>query len=414
MSVQLRGNHWHYRFMISGTTYSGSCAGCTNFSQAKKFETDRRHAIEREVDAVKQNKTVAALVENYRKELSGGSDVTIASALGLASSKPSRRAPGAAYAHLRESYWNAFVSFLASNYQDVTLLSDIRRSHCEAFVSDLVERRSPKTIREYVMACKWVMSRLEEDAGLVRNPFDGVVIPAPDPTPRDVFSFDELALIAEALPRDTFCLPLFIIAANSGLTEGDICTLRWDEVDFTGMMIRRTRRKTGVSITLPMLPELAAYLSSLPRASEYVLPEHADRYLTKRTSVPYRVKSFLESIGIKTTVEKNGRKISVKDLHSMRHLFAYRAKKAGIPESTIQKMVGHAVLEMTKHYADHDTDDDLREQIKKLPALFVGDGESESDESADRQKLAGLLPGLPIEVIRRWLDELAQPRQLPR
>lgn len=428
MSVFKRGTNWHYRFMVAGTIHSGPCTGCTNFTQAAKFETakraeaaaDKAQMEETEKD-IRRNRTVKALVENYRRELSGGSLIALRGAYALAAAKPSRRVPGASYAFLRESYWKDFTAFLNATAPDVAYLSDIRRSHCEAYVRRLVDegrflepkRISPKTIKEIASACKWVLSRLEEDAGLLHNPWVGVVLPAPDPVEREVFSMDELALIWDGLQRDTFCLPLFVIAANTGLTEGDICTLKWSEVDFFGGMLRRVRRKTGVGIDCPLLPELANYLRSLPRTGEYVLPEHARMYLGNSPSVSRKVKKFLEDLGIVTTVERPGMKaVSVKDLHSLRHLFAYRAKKYGIPESTIQKMVGHAVLEMTKHYADHDTDDDLREQIKKLPALFVESGESESDESADRRKLAELLPGLPIGVIRRWLAELAQPQRL--
>lgn len=430
MSVSKRGTNWHYRFMVAGTIHSGPCTGCTTFAQAAKYEAakraeaaaDKAQMEETEKD-IRRNRTVKALVENYRRELSGGSLIALRGAYALAAAKPSRREAGAIYANLRETYWNDFVSFIEATDPDVKDLSALRRSHCEQYVRRLVDEGrflypkliSPKTVKEIVAACKWVISRLEEDAGVFRNPWTGVILPAPDPVKREVFTLDELKLIWDGLARDTFCLPLFIIAANSGLTEGDICTLKWSDIDFIGGMLRRDRNKTGVPIVLPLLPELARYLASLPRTDEYVLPKHASMYLSNRPSVSWRVKRFLEDLGIKTTIERPGMKaVSVKDLHSLRHLFAYRAKRAGIPESTIQKMVGHAVLEMTKHYADHDTDDDLREQIKKLPALFVESGESESDESADRRKLAELLPGLPIEVIRRWLAELAQPRQLPR
>lgn len=427
MSVLKRGDHWHYRFMLAGTIHSGPCTGCTNFTQASKFEAakrkeaaEEREQIEETEKDIRRNRTVKALVENYRRELSGGSLIALGDAYALAAAKPSRREAGALYAALRETYWKDFMAFLEATDPDVRDLSAIRRSHCEEYVRRLSDegrflepkRISPKTIREIASACKWVLTRLEEDAGVLHNPWNGVVLPAPDSVKREVFTMDELNLIWNNLARDTFCLPLFVIAANSGLTEGDICTLKWADLDFAGGMLRRDRNKTGIPIVLPLLPELARYLASLPRTDEYVLPKHAAMYLSNRTSVSYRVKQFLEGLGIKTTLERPGMQaVSVKDLHSMRHLFAYRAKKAGIPESTIQKMVGHAVLEMTRHYADHDTDEDLRAQIKKLPALFVGDGE-ESSESADRQKLAEMLPGLPIEVIRRWLAELAQPQRL--
>lgn len=187
--------------------------------------------------------------------------------------------------------------------------------------------------------------------------------------------------------------------------------MKWNEFDWASGYLRTSRRKTGVRITLPLLPELVEYLRTLPRTGEYVLPEHAALYLRSPASVSERVKAFLHSLGIVTTVEVPGRrKVSIKDLHSMRHVFCYRAKRAGIPESVIMKFVGHAVLAMTQHYASHDTDEELRQEIKKLPPLFVGKAGALEDRSARaRQQLADLAFSLPAETVQRLLAFLQAP-----
>ena len=84
----------------------------------------------------------------------------------------------------------------------------------------------------------------------------------------------------------------------------------------------------------------------------------------------------------------------------MRHVFCYRAKRAGIPESIIKKFVGHAVLAMTEHYADHDTDEELRTEIQKLRPLFVGETGDTEDETGVRKKLAELAYTLPLETVK--------------
>lgn len=423
MSVIKRGKNYHYRFMLAGTIHSGPCVDCATPAQAAKYEAEQRRIAQENLASLKQaeadirkNKTVKALVENYRRELSGGSLIALDDAYALAVAKPSRREAGASYASLRESYWNDFTAFLAATDPDVVNLSDIRKSHCEAYVRRLVDEGrfleakliSPKTVKEIVSACKWVISRLEEDAGLVHNPWNHVVLPAPNPVERELFTPEELQKIWDGMARDTFCRSLFFIAANSGLTEGDICTLEWKDIDFTTSWIRRVRRKTGVDIDGPMLPDLVSYLSMLPRTSNYVLPEHARMYLANSTSVSRKVKKFLEDLGIVTTVKRPGmHAVSVKDLHSMRHVFAYRAKKYGIPDSYIKKLLGHNTLAMTQHYADHCNEADFRAAIKKLPALFVGE-QGDSHDSDERAKLMELIPQLPISIVRRWLGELFQ------
>ena len=124
-------------------------------------------------------------------------------------------------------------------------------------------------------------------------------------------------------------------------------------------MIFRKRRKTGVDMALPILGELETFLREIPHRGEYVFPEHAERYLKDPTLVSYRVKRFLEKLGIRTPRQFKDRKaISTKDLHSMRHVFCYYAGQAGIPLATVQAIVGHMTPEMTKHgmiRRSHDT-----------------------------------------------------------
>jgi hypothetical protein len=48
------------------------------------------------------------------------------------------------------------------------------------------------------------------------------------------------------------------------LTEGDICTFKWDEISWATRMIFRKRRKTGVDMAIPILSALENYLKTLP------------------------------------------------------------------------------------------------------------------------------------------------------
>jgi hypothetical protein len=87
----------------------------------------------------------------------------------------------------------------------------------------------------------------------------------------------------------------------------------------------------------------------------------------------------------------------------MRHVFCYRAKRAGIPTETIQKFVGHEIAAMTQHYADHDTLADLHQDIKKLPALFAGETLQLCLSDSPRKRLADLAYSLPESEVERLL-----------
>jgi len=250
MSVTLRGNRYHYRFQIEGKSYSGVCDGCDVRAldpgkakrMAEAFEASvrerlmREEAERKELEAdVRRNKSVTALIENYRYELTGGRPVALDEAFELALSKPSRRQCQGEYLSQKRSHWRDFAAYMAATYPEATDMARVRKSHCESFVQLLTmkgrfvkevqytrpgKRReksisytrdygvSPKTIKEITGTCKWVFSRIMEDAGLVRNPWDGVVLPALDPVAREVFTPDELRMIWDGIqtakPRTSF------------------------------------------------------------------------------------------------------------------------------------------------------------------------------------------------------------------
>ena len=90
MSVRKRGaNDYHYDFQQSGKRYWGVCEGCTTKAEALAYE---KHLRDTAKEAAAQ-KSVGALVENFKRELTGGDKITIAGAFDLYMSKPRRKQP---------------------------------------------------------------------------------------------------------------------------------------------------------------------------------------------------------------------------------------------------------------------------------------------------------------------------------
>lgn len=411
MTVMLRGKKFAYRFQLNGQDYSGSCPGCEASPEDAKavaaarikalaYEKQIRTNVAQEADRLarlnaemRYNKTARALLENYRQELSGGRPIALAEAYELAAAKPARREARSAFAAMRQTYWNDFTAFMAATFPEVATLGEVRRMHCEAYVAQLrdhgrfapeisytVGKRSRqvlyahdyqlsgRTIHEIVGICKWVFTRLAEDAGVYPDPWAQVVLPERDATDRQIFTPDELKLIQEHLNEDYDCRVLFTVAAATGLTEGDICTLKWSEIDWASKTILHMRRKTGVPLQIPMLPSLVRFLGVQPRTSDYLFPRLAELYLQGNGAVSTRVKDFLNRLGIVNQLQRPGRRaISVKDLHSMRHVFCTYAGQAGIPLSIVQSIVGHLTPAMTEHYASHVTLEAKQQAIAKLP-----------------------------------------------
>ena len=77
---------------------------------------------------------------------------------------------------------------------------------------------------------------------------------------------------------------------------------------------------------------------------------------------------MLKELKIESLKEQEGRsrKISSKDIHSLRHTFCYLHGVQGTPLVVVQSMVGHMDRKMTEAYMMHQTEELKREAIEKF------------------------------------------------
>lgn len=407
---------YHYCFMQDGKRYWGVCEGCTTKAAASAYEKKIRDTVK----GMTEQKSVTALVENYRRELTGGTTILLADAFDLALKKPRVRTASATQLGHKRSYWQDFLEFMKATHPDVEALDRVQKAHAEEYIQHLRTKGrfnkvvsykvngsvrvnatgknrdrllSTRTVNVYQQTIAEVFKVLAEDAGLQRNPFAEIRKLANDPSTREAFTEEELRIILEK--ADSFMKPLFLIAISTALREGDICTLHWADIDFPNAVINRMMNKTQHIAQIPILPPLLQFLSELRKNtaqdsgnefSDYVLPAHAKMYLSNPSGISYRIKQFLEKDCCITTTRQipgRTRAASVKDLHSCRHTFCYFAGLYGIPLNIVQSIVGHMTPEMTAHYSAHASLEAKREKMKQLPD-FMGGLRSESEQPQDQ------------------------------
>lgn len=383
---------FHYRFMKGGRRFSGVCEGCTTEKAAKEYEAK----IRKTADELATQKTVKALVENFRDELTGGDKIKLADAFELASKKPRKHSASAGHQSVKASQFSDFVQFMRKRYPDINYISDVQKKHAEDYIGYLrssgrfnktivfknpakrkrgsikyanqCEQLAPSTLNRFHKTIREVFNLLTDDAGLQGNPFVSIPMLDEDQESRDPFTEKELELILQKAPP--FIRSIFLVGFFTAFRESDIATLRWNEVLWEHNVIRRKLDKTGAIVEVPIMPPLAEFLRQQEGLDpEYVLPEHAKMYRENQSGIPYRVKAFLEGIGIQTTKKVDGRSraVSVKDVHSLRHTFCYFAGIAGIPLVVVQSIVGHMTPEMTMHYTAHADRKTKQEKMELLP-----------------------------------------------
>ena len=419
---------FYYQFILDGNRYNGVCRDCTTRKDAEAYE----RAIKREAARGGGEIEVEQFHRNELKKIVRSKNmITLDEAYELAERKPRSRMPAEKYAGMKRTAWGDFLAFMHGEHPDVDNLADVTDVHAQEYIAILqktgryektisysrgegkkvqtISRQtcgalSARTVRLHQTVCAEVFTLLAKDAGIQDNPFAGIRMMKSDTETREAFTQEELKTIYDNL--DGFTRPLFMLAAWTGLREGDICTLRWKDINLEQRFIFLKTRKTGARVQIPISNQLYAFLASIRKTkSEYIFPKHAEMYLTNSTGVSYRIKQFLEGLGIQTTRKPKGRTraVSVKDLHSCRHTFCYYAGLAGIPLAVVQSIVGHMSPEMTKHYSAHASMEDKRRGMERL-SFFTQEALPAVDEEPERAELRLMIESMPLEKVRVMLQ----------
>lgn len=192
----------------------------------------------------------------------------------------------------------------------------------------------------------------------------------------DVFTVSEEKKLINYL-KSNFCFMNLgiIICLYSGLRIGELCALKWKDIDIESKTIRVTKtlqriyssdEKSKVIIDsaktinsnreIPLADELIKCIKPFYKILNkefYVLTNH-EKYTEPRTYRNYYIKK-LEEIGI--------RKIK---FHSLRHTFATRCIEASVDYKTLSVILGHSNISTTLNLYVHPNYEQKKKCIESM------------------------------------------------
>jgi integrase len=136
-----------------------------------------------------------------------------------------------------------------------------------------------------------------------------------------------------------------------GGSQGDIASLKGEDVDWKTNTVSFTRRKTGVPVVVHLGTEALTLLKDLP-AEGFLFPYLAEVRAGDRAT---EFSSRCRQLGIKGVT-----------LHSYRYAWAERAKTAGMPERFAMENLGHNSKAVHRAYA--------KRALVKIPSLEEYEG----------------------------------------
>ena len=198
------------------------------------------------------------------------------------------------------------------------------------------------------------------------NPVVGVERPPPQNRDPDIrfLSVDELEALLRAVPDDSLGQmegALYLTAAMTGLRQGELVALRWQDLDWSAGIVRVRRsfsrgelgtpKSRRSSRAVPLADRVAAELERHFRRSAF----QADADLVfahPQTGNPYDASRLRKRF--KRAVATAG----IRDVrfHDLRHTFGTRMAASGAPLRALMEWMGHRDLATTLVYADYAPD----------------------------------------------------------
>jgi integrase len=251
------------------------------------------------------------------------------------------------------------------------LLTDIRRHpHINAFVADLTAAgRGAVTVRRILARLSTIFAGAVKDGLISGNPVVGADRPVLEDATVQVWEPEHVRLFLQRSTQHRLG-PLFEIAVLTGLRRGELCGLRWADVDLVARKItvrhnrvtvdgqiteQTTKTRAGLR-TVPLSDVAVASLLAwqLRQAEEAAAAQEAwqgdghvfANELGQPLDPAYVTRLF-------QVIRKQGEPLPQLSFHGLRHCAASLMLASGADIAVVSKLMGHASISVTSDVCGH-------------------------------------------------------------
>ncbi|MGD8718358.1 MAG: tyrosine-type recombinase/integrase [Candidatus Zixiibacteriota bacterium] len=258
------------------------------------------------------------------------------------------------------------IANLVEHFGDVPV-GAITPEQIEAFKRKRLRKVKPATVNRDLAALKHALRLAVKWGYLEASPADHVDGLREPPGRVRYLAPEEAEKLIGACSK--WLRPLVIAALHTGMRQGELLALEWDDVDMKRRQIRVADSKTGDARVVPVNELLYNILEGLGSRKGKVFKNSRGKGYSWINSA---FKNALVEAGIKEF-----------RFHDLRHTFASWLAMEGVPLSTIGRLLGHKTAQMTMRYA-HLAPDYLADVVEVLTRNAHGGETSEETESVTR------------------------------
>ena len=214
------------------------------------------------------------------------------------------------------------------------MLSDVSRKEVRRWVTELLAELKPATIRRMMSDCRTYWAYLETIEAVPEDstPFDRLRLKVKTSS-RLPYTPEEAVQLLEAAKAGTQLADAIRMAMYTGARREELCSLKVDHVKEDRFDIVDAKTEAGIR-TVPIHPELSETIERLVKDSK-------DGHLLTGLT-PNANGDRGDAIGKRFTRLKQSLDFSERHtFHSLRGTVITMLERAGVPEGTVQDIVGH-------------------------------------------------------------------------
>ena len=268
-------------------------------------------------------------------------------------------------------------------------VEDITEADCQDYIDGLSDNSNlnVSTVRKHYATLSAFLKWCEERKIIDSNPMRKVEKPVDNDGEEDVetFSLEEMhSIIKHSENEPLMWRTMLFVLADSGLRRGEVCALRWADVDFasgrihivnnaqytegTGTYDTNTKNKKSRDVfvsekVVEVLKEWKALQKEVVVGQGLPVPKHIFTHLDGKRINPQAPTAYLRKFGEKYGVEGC-------HPHKFRHTMATLMIQQGADVKTVSEKLGHSSVEITLKLYVHTNEEAQKTANEKYSSLL--------------------------------------------